>query len=85
MSDETSQHFLHRKSNGLVTRSKTSLFRKFSDSIMTPERCFKNRCWSGKEQSPLTTRTSINQICIAQCMSAHAMQIPTEQSRGDGQ
>ena len=57
----------------------------FQIASSAPERCFKNRCWLGKEQSPLKTSTSIKQPCVAQCMSAHATQTPTEQSRGDGQ
>ena len=55
MSDESSQHFPHRKSNGLVTSKKTSRYQKVCHSIRTPERCFKNRCWLGKEQSPEQT------------------------------
>ena len=32
--------------------------KSFQIASVTPERCFKNRCWLGKEQSPLKTRTS---------------------------
>ena len=77
MSRESRKHFSHRNGNGLVTSKKTSRYQKVCHSIKTPERCFKNRCWLGKEQSPDKLLTSVKYICTAIRMNDRAALIPT--------
>lgn len=65
MSRESRKHFSHRKGNGLVTSKKSSGYQKVRHSISTPERCFKNRRWLGKDraQNELLTSNKIHLHC----------------------
>jgi hypothetical protein len=76
MSDEWSQHFSHRNGNGLVTSKKTSRYQKIRHSISPPERCFKNRRWSGKDRAQSEFLTSMKYISIAVRLDGRALLIP---------
>ena len=57
MSRESRKHFLHRigKWRGNTTSKTSNFHKKFVIASTHLKRCFKNRCWLGKEQSPERT------------------------------